>query len=618
MQYTEAGDHGTLGDSSRQLAAVARGDRDPDTIVTNGTLVNVHTAEIRDDVDLVITAGRIARVVPGDEDALASVDDRDDVEIIDADGQYLAPGFIDTHIHYESSMVTATGFCRGVVPTGTTAAFMDPHEIGNVLGLEGIRQLLDEAADLPLKTFCTIPSCVPAAPGFEDAGATIDAADVTEALEWDDVLALGEMMNYPGVVQGDEEVHKKLAATYRQGLPATGHYASREIGGSLDAFVASGITACHESVTRDGALAKLRRGMWTQLRQGSAWKDIPETIKAVTETDVDTRHLLLVTDDVHPDTITESGHLDRVLRVAIENGLDPITAIQAVTLNAAEYYNVDADLGALSPGKIADVVFLDDLATIAVDRVMVDGELVVADGEWIDPGSVGLPSTTQHTEAVRDVFPATSRETVHLDPPTPGDFAIEAPDGSEAVEAAVMRAHENQVGTTREDHRLPVADGAVSLVNGISKAAVFERHGGDGSVGKGFVTGFGFERGAVASTVAHDSHNLLVVGMDDESMATVTERMIEINGGMVAADGDEVLADVSLPVAGLMSDKPINDVADEVRELYSAWRELGCDLESPFMTMALLALPVLPAIRVSNRGLIDTVQFEFINPVAVG
>lgn len=616
MHYMEAGDHGTLGDSSRQLAAVARGDRDPDTIVTNGTLVNVHTAEIQEDVDLVITAGRITRVVPAGEDATKAVDDEESVEIIDAAGQYLAPGFIDTHVHYESSMVTATGFCRGVVPTGTTAAFMDPHEIGNVLGLEGIRQLLDEAADLPLKTFCTIPSCVPAAPGFEDAGATIDAADVSEALGWDDVLALGEMMNYPGVVQGDEEVHEKLAATYREGLPATGHYASRETGAALDAFVASGITACHESVTREGALAKLRRGMWTQLRQGSAWKDVPETIKAVTETDVDTRHLLLVTDDVHPDTITEGGHLDRVLRVAIENGLDPITAIQAVTLNAAEYYGVDADLGALSPGKIADVVFLDDLATVAVDRVLVDGELVVADGAWIDPESAGLPSTAEHTEAVREVFPETSRQTVHLDPPTPADFAIEAPDAGEAVDAAVMRAHENQVGTTRENHRLPVEDGEVALVDGISKAAVFERHGGDGSVGRGFVTGFGFERGAVASTVAHDSHNLLVVGNSDEAMAAAAGRVVELDGGWVAVDDDgTVMAEVPLPVAGLMSDRPLGEVAGRVEALEESFVELGCEIESPFMTLSLLPLAVIPELRLTNRGLVDTVEFDFVDPV---
>jgi len=612
MQYLEAGAHGTLAETSRHLAAVARGDRDPDTVVRDGTLVNVHTGEIQTGVDLVIAGGRIARVLSDGE----TVESSPETDVIDANGQYLAPGFIDTHVHYESSMVTATGVCRGIVPTGTTAAFMDPHEIGNVLGLYGIRKLLDEAADLPLKTFCTIPSCVPAAPGLEDAGAVIDADDVADALEWDDVLALGEMMNYPGVVAGDEQVHEKLAATYDEGLPATGHYASRDTGAALDAFVASGISACHESVRREEALAKLRRGMWTQLRQGSAWQDVPETVKAITETDVDTRHLLLVTDDVHPDTITEEGHLDRVLRVAIENGLDPVTAIQAVTVNAAEYYGVHADLGALSPGKIADVVFLDDLATVAVDRVMVNGELVSEGGEWLDPERVGLPSADEHVGAIHEAFPTDTREAVHLDAPGPGRFEIPAPEGSDTVRAEVMRVQENQVPTTREEATLPVEDGAVDLAEGVSKVAVFERHGGDGSVGRGFVSGFGFERGAVASTVAHDSHNLLVVGNDDEAMAAAAERVVDLDGGWVAVDdAGEVLADVPLPVAGLMSDRPIHEVAGRVQALEEAFADLGCEVESPFMTMSLLPLAVIPELRVTNRGLVDTVAFEFVEPV---
>lgn len=334
------------------------------------------------------------------------------------------------------------------------------------------------SGDLPLKTFCTIPSCVPAAPGFEDSGAVIDAADIETALEWDDVIALGEMMNYPGVVSGDDDVHDKLAATYETNKRATGHFASRDTGAELDAFIAAGISSCHESIRKEEVLARLRRGMWTMLRQGSAWKDIPETIKAVTETDVDTRHLLLVSDDTHPDTITEKGHLDRVLRVAISNGLDPVTAIQAVTLNAAEYYGVDADLGALSPGKMADVVFLDDLATVDVSRVMVDGSMVVADGEWIDDGA--LPAESDHTAAVHDAFPEWARDTVKLDPQPPAAFEIPAPDGASEVSAEVVRVHENQVVTSRESATLPVEDGAVAPDGDVSKAAVLERHGGDG------------------------------------------------------------------------------------------------------------------------------------------
>ena len=607
-EYLATGDCAPLGETSQTLAAVARGDKEPDVIIRNGDLVNVHTGEIMPGTDLVISEGRIARMTE-----TGAVEAGQATEVVYADGQFLSPGFLDTHVHYESSMVTATGFCRGALPTGTTGAFMDPHEIGNVLGLDGIRLLLDEASALPLKTFCTIPSCVPAAPGFEDAGAVIETADIEEALEWDDVIALGEMMNYPGVVSGDDEVHDKLTATYEANRRATGHFASRDTDAELDAFIASGLSSCHESVRKEEALARLRRGMWTMLRQGSAWKDIPETIKAVTETDVDTRHLLLVTDDTHPDTITEKGHLDRVLRVAISNGLDPVTAIQSVTLNAAEYYGVDADLGALSPGKIADVVFLDDLATVDVSRVMINGSMVVEDGEWVDDDA--LPAESEHTDAVHDAFPEWARDTVKLDPQPAETFEISAPEGASEVSATVVRVHENQVVTSRESATLPVEDGTVALDGDISKAAVVERHGGDESVGRGFVTGFGFERGAVASTVAHDSHNLLVVGSSDESMSRAVERITELNGGMVAVDRDGVLAEVPLPIAGLMSDLPLSEVSECVHNLENAWETLGCDLDSPFMTMSLLALAVLPELRITNRGVIDTVGFDFVDPI---
>jgi len=314
MNYTESGPHGTIGEESQRLVAVARGDEDPDTIVENGTLVNVHTGELQAGMALVVAAGRIARVVPTDEAAdLAGAE----TTVIDAEGRYMAPGFLDTHEHIESSMVTVTGFAKGVLPRGTTGVFMDPHEIGNVLGLEGIRWMLNEAEHVPLKVWCAVSSCVPAAPGFEDAGAVIDSDDVAEAMDWPEVVGLGEMMDFPGVIRGDGEVHEKLAATYEAGQVATGHFSLLSTDEQLDAFIASGISSCHESVTREGALERLRRGLWTMLRQGSAWKDVPETIKAVTERSIDTRHLLLVTDDIHPGTIVDTGHLDEVVRVAI-------------------------------------------------------------------------------------------------------------------------------------------------------------------------------------------------------------------------------------------------------------------------------------------------------------
>jgi adenine deaminase len=601
-------DTSTTQSNSQTLAAVARREQPAETVIKNASIINVHTGELRHNRSLLISNGRIAAVT---ETGVGEAAEQS--TIIDAKDEILAPGFLDTHVHYESSMVTATGFCRGVVPTGTTGAFMDPHEIGNVLGLKGIRQLLDEAANLPLKTFCTIPSCVPAAPGFEDAGAEIDTADIERALGWDDVIALGEMMNYPGVIDGDDEVHTKLAATHAASQRATGHFASRETDANLDAYVASGISSCHESVRKQEALAKLRRGMWTMLRQGSAWKDIPETIRSITETDVDTRHLLLVSDDTHPDTITEKGHLDRVLRVAIANGLDPITAVQAVTINAAEYYGVDEDLGALSPGKIADIVFLDELSSIDVSRVMIDGSIVVEDGTWTNTDA--LPSKEEHTDAVHEAFPPAARDTVKLDKPTQEVFTIDAPEGAKRVEVAAIQVEENQVPTKQISAELDVHNGTVDIKPGISKAAVLERHGGDGSVGRGFISGFGFDRGAVASTVAHDSHNLLVVGKNDIDMTHAATRVMKLDGGMVAVNNGDVLAEVPLPIAGVMSDQPLSTVTEQVQQLESAWAELGCSLESPFMTMSLLALAVIPELRLTNRGLVDTVEFDIIDPI---
>lgn len=618
MEYLAAGDHGTLAERSQSLVAVARGDAAPETVIRNGTLVNVHTAEVEEHKDLLVADGRIARVVDaGEADEQLS----DQTTEIDADGAYLAPGFLDGHVHIESAMTTVTGFARGVVPRGTTGVFADPHEIANVLGLDGVRALLDEATDLPLKVMHTVPSCVPAAPGLSDAGAEIDAEDVARALEWPESVALGEMMNVPGVVAGDGEVHEKLAATYDRGLVAQGHFPDPDTGERLDAFVAAGVSSDHESVRQADALAKLRRGMWTMLRQGSAWTDIPETIGAITEAGADPRHLLLVADDIHPGTIREAGHLDRAARVAVAHGLDPVDAIRAVTIAPAEYYGVDADLGSLSPGKVADVVFLDDLSEVSVERVMVNGDIVVDADGWRNDAD--LPAPEAHTAAVHEAFPESMRDTVAGTPPDAEAFRVPAPeceDGSlpERVEAESIVARENRADTGRTTLTLPVEDGEVVVPEGVDavRAFVFNRHdaAADRS-GHGFVAGFGFERGAVASTVAHDSHNLLVLGRDADDMARAAERLHETGGGMVAVADGEVLAELPLPVAGLMSDRPMDSVTESVTDLHDAWHDLGCTLDSAFMTMSLLALPVIPELRLTTRGLVDATTFEFADPV---
>jgi len=598
-----------LEEVTRTLALTAQGIFKADTVVRGGKLVNVHTGEIQGPVDVAIKEGRVVFI------GEASFAIGPETSVIEAGGFYLVPGLLDGHMHVESSMVSVTELARAIVPLGTTGIFMDPHEIANVLGLSGVQMMMAEARGLPLKVYTTIPSCVPAAPGFEDTGAAIGPAEVGEAMTWPGVVGLGEMMNFPGVLAGDELVHAEIQKTLAAGRVVTGHYGLPDTGAGLQGYIAAGGSSCHESTTAAEALAKLRLGMYAMLREGSAWRDIKATIKSVTETRVDTRHLLLVTDDTHPETILRLGHLNHVVRRAIQEGFDPIRAIQAVTLNTAEYFGLSRDLGSIAPGKVADILFIRDLAEMHPERVMVNGKLVAADGQLL----VELP--TPH-------YPPEARRSVRLKAPLrPEDFRLTlapavtprlAAGGRGTVRVRVIEIKESNVLTQAVEVELPVADGELraSVEKGVAKVASIERHRATGTMGLGFVRGFGFQAGAVASTVAHDSHNLLVVGMNDADMALAANTLAEVGGGLVAVRDGKVLALVPLPIAGLMSDQPVTVVAEQVAALEKAWRQLGCHLESPFMTMALLSLPVLPALRVTNRGLVDSVNFKMVDLVA--
>ena len=585
-----------LSDVTRELVATATGKVPADTVIKGGRVVNVFTGEILP-WDIAIKNGRIASV--GDVAATVGPE----TEVIDASGYYLCPGFMDGHVHVESSMVTVTQFARAVLPGGTTAIFMDPHEIANVLGLDGVKLMVDEGQVLPLRVFATMPSCVPAAPGFEDAGATFGPDEVATAMQWSGICGLGEMMNFPGVLAGDPAVHGELRATLAAGKPITGHFAMPADFQGLAAYSAAGISSCHESTTAADALNRLRLGMYAMMREGSAWHDIKATIKSLTETRSDSRRAVLVSDDSHPETLLSTGHLNHVVRRAIEEGLDPIRAIQAVTINTAECFGVAQDLGAIAPGRLADILFLKDLARVAVAKVMVDGRVVAAGGRLL----VGLPAVA---------YPEGVRHSVHLkEPLTARHFRISAPAGKERVQVRVMEIIEANVNTRHLSITVPVVAGEItaSAKDDLAKAAVVERHGGNGSIGLGLVRGFGFQGGAVASTVAHDSHNLLIVGMNDADMALAGNTLAACGGGMVAVRDGQVLALMPLPIAGLMSDRPVEEVAGQVAAVHRAWQELGCLLVSPFMTMALLSLPVLPELRLTNRGLVDTLKFQFVD-----
>lgn len=585
-----------------ELVATATGREPADVVIRSGRLVNVITAEILDGLDVAVRSGRIA--LCGD----ASKCIGKDTEVIDAEGFYLVPGFLDGHLHIESSMVTVSRFAKAVLPCGTTAVFMDPHEIANVLGMDGIQLMIEEGRNLPLKVYATMPSCVPAAPGFEDTGAELTPDDIREAMTWDEIVGLGEMMNFPGVLAGDPDVQRKIAETLKAGKVVTGHYASPDLGPNLSAYASSGIVSDHESVTWQESLAKLRLGMYAKLREGSGWRDIKATVKSYTETGIDPRRIVLVTDDVHPDTLLSLGHVNHVVRRAIQEGTPPLVAIQMATINAAECFGMSHDLGSITPGKCADILFIRDLACPRPEKVMADGRIVAEDGRMV----VEFP--------LHD-YPEYATGSVHLARPLTGDdFRIKAGLPGKRVRIRVMQVTDGQAVTKHIEAELPSdGDGEIhaSRDEDLAKVAVIERHKGTGKMALGFVKGFGLKCGAVASTVAHDSHNLLVVGMDDRDMVVAANTLAEAGGGMTVVKDGKVLAILPLPIAGLMSDKPVEEVQSSVEGLAQAWKALGCDLASPFMTMALLSLPVIPELRITNRGLVDVTEFRF-TPLVIG
>jgi len=377
-----------------ELAAVARGDRAPDTLVRNGRLVNVDTGEIQPDTTVSIANGRIAAVRQG----TSPIDSGPDTDVVDADGSYVAPGFLDAHVHVESCLTTLTGFAGGALPAGTTGVFYEPHDTANVLGAAGVELLIEEGDRLPFRAWCTVPSCVPEEPEFEDSGGVVDLPAVESAMESPAVVGLGEVIDYESVIDGDEDTHEKLVATLNASKTVTGHFTDDDLD-SLDAYAAAGVSSCHESTTPDDVLARLRRGMWTMLREGAGYRNVAETVPAVVDEPVDTRHLALVVDDLDPEVLLHEGHLDRALRVAVEHGLDPVRAVQAVTINPAEYYRVAGDVGSVAPGKVADIVVLEDLRTFAVEDVFVDGDRVVSDGELreSDTGRWTVPTDSVRT-----------------------------------------------------------------------------------------------------------------------------------------------------------------------------------------------------------------------------
>ena len=581
------------------LVRVAQGKEPADLVIRHVNLVSVTTREILEDADVAVSCGRIAYL--GLEGNTAEHCIGKKTRVVDGAGRYLAPGYIDSHIHVESSMIGCSEYARVVVPRGTTTILADPHECCNVVGLRGVRAMFDDAKRAPLKNMITTPSCVPAVPGFDDAGATIDAGDIRESMTWDDVTGLGEMMNFVGILNGERNAQAEVNETLRADKCVTGHYAVAEHDRGLNAYIASGVQACHETFGPEDAIARLRMGMYVQARYGSAWLSLPNYLKELIDADVDTRLIALCTDDNHPRTLVTEGGLDRALRACVEAGCDPVTALQFATINGASLIGVERDMGSITPGKCADMVLLPNLKTFVPDMVFIDGDLVAEDGKALfDADLYEWPDFMTDTMKVGRDFSAK-------------DFEIEVdrPDGM-----CKVRAIGGVAGSTITEDAIievPVVDGKLQANPKIDalKMAVFDRHhGADGTHAFGFCTGFGLH-GSLAQTVAHDSHNLLVVGDNDEDMALAARTLVECGGGEVAVRDGKILALVKLPVCGLMSDRHVEEVADEVAEIERAWVEMGCTMPSPFMTMGILSLACVPELRITKRGYVNCVTFEF-------
>ena len=582
-----------LWESSRTLAAVAQGFKPAETVIINARLINVCTGEIQPDTDVAIACGRIALV----GDARHCIGEN--TVVLDAAGQYIAPGFLDGHIHVESSMMSVGEYARAVIPHGTVGIYMDPHEICNVLGLDGVSCMIEDSKRTPLKAMVTTPSCVPAVPGFEDTGSFIGPEEIAETMKWDSVVGLGELMNFPGVLASDGHTHGEIAETLKADKIITGHYSMPETGPGLNAYIASGVRCCHESTRAQDALAKMRLGMYAMLREGSAWRDLHEVAKSITQHKIDARFGVLISDDTHPHTLLTQGHLDHIVRRAVEEGIDVVTAIQMVTINCAQCFQMDHELGSIAPGKCADIVFIGSLDKLDVTKVLINGAVVAENGTM----TADFPSYR---------YPKWATESMHIKGAiTPESFAIHAT--GDRVTARVIEVIPARVGSYERHIALKVENGLVGSDVGqdVLKTAVFERHHETGHVGFGFVKGFGIRCGAMASTVAHDAHNLLVIGTNDEDMALAANTLIACGGGMTAVQNGKVLGTVELPIAGLMNDKPVEEMSKIVGALGEAWEKIGCSMVSPFMTMALIPLACLPELRLTDRGLVDCTKFQF-------
>ena len=580
--------------SASRLIAVAAGREAAELVVQNCRLVNVNSREILDGWEVAVVKGRFAYVGPNAKHCVGA-----NTTVFDAKGKFIIPGLCDGHMHIESGMLTPAEFAAAVIPHGTTTMFTDPHEIANVLGLSGVKMMHDEAMMQPINIFTQMPSCAPSAPGLETTGFEIGAEEVAEAMKWPGIIGLGEMMNYPGVINGDPKMLSEMAETMDANKTVGGHYASPDRGIPFHAYVAGGPSDDHEGVAEDDAVARVRQGMRSMLRLGSAWYDVESQITAVTEKGLDPRNFILCTDDCHSGTLVNDGHMNRVVRHAIDCGCDPLVAIQMATINTASHFGMERELGSITPGRRADFIVTSSLRELPIESVFARGQCIAEHGKLL-------------TDCPHYPWPSTVRETVKLGKKLKAnDFTISAPEGVSSVKAKVIGVIENQAPTKSLEFDLPVEEGNVQITEGVAYLSLVERHRGTGTVTNGFVSGFGYTGSmAIASSVAHDSHHMIVVGTDRKLMAAAANRLGEVGGGVTLWKDDAERALVELPIAGLMSDSQAAEVANKAQAIISAMIDCGCNLNNAYMQHTLLALVVIPELRISDLGLVDVSRFE--------
>jgi adenine deaminase len=564
-----------------ELIETARGDVPADLVLRNARLVNVFSGEIYP-TDIVVKRSRVVALGSG----------YDGKQVIDVGGRYVCPGLIDAHVHIESSLCTPAEFAKAVLAHGVTSVVTDPHEIANVLGLEGIHYMLQEAKYGPLSMYVMASSCVPAT-HMETTGAHLRYYNLQGLLANDWVLGLAEVMNFPGVVNAEEEVIRKISMYKDRVLD--GH-APGLTGKGLNAYVAAGIRSDHECTTPEEMIEKLRLGMTIFVREGTSTRDLGALLPAVTP--ANSRFVCFCTDDRHPADLIDHGSIDDIIRQAIRQGLDPVMAIRMGTINAADYFRL-YDRGAVVPNRRADMVVFSDLNDFRPEMVFRGGQLVAQDG-------VALVGQT-HAEWRQHVHLRSSMNVLW----DAVDFTMPA----KGSRARVIGHVPGQVVTEHlvEDVTVEGERAVADPERDVLKLAVIERHRSSGNMGKGFIRGIGLKRGAIAGTVAHDHHNLVVIGVDDASMRAAAEVIGKIGGGLVATEGEHVHAMLPLPIAGLMSDQPVQQVRAALDHLTEAAGQMGSPLDDPFMAMSFMALEVIPSLKLTDVGLVDVDRFDIVD-----